>query len=81
MAKKKLRLCRSGKDFKQYCAKQEGVEIVEGKGSHFKIKTGKGTVIAPCHNKQLGKGLWSVIVKGLVAIGVTSFIAVVISGM
>jgi hypothetical protein len=73
MAKKKLRQCQSGKDFLKYCRKQANIEY--GKGSHAKVVTDKGFVVIPHHNKDLGRGLRSVIIKGLVAIGVMGLVA------
>ena len=75
MAKKKLRQCRSGKDFINYGAKNGG-RIVSAKGSHTKIKTGMGQIIVPQHNKDLGRGLLSKLMKGFISIGIT--IAVII---
>jgi predicted RNA binding protein YcfA (HicA-like mRNA interferase family) len=78
MSKKNLRDCKSGKDFHEYCSKQDGVEIRNGKGSHFKVVTDKGIVVAPYHNKDLGKGIWNAIFKGLLRIGIMGFISLFI---
>ncbi len=73
MAKKKLRLCQSGHDFVKY-AKKNGAEIVNGKGSHCKVRVGKQFAIVPRHDKDLGKGLQRKIFKAFVAMGITAFL-------
>jgi predicted RNA binding protein YcfA (HicA-like mRNA interferase family) len=48
-------------------AKQHGTTYASepGKGSHLKVSLGNGRSIVPLHNKELGKGLLSQILKDL----------------
>lgn len=77
MAKKNLNDCRSGKDFINYAAKQ-GAEVSNGKGSHHKVKTEKGTCIVPHHNKDLPTGTRCGILKVFLRIGIMMFLLLLV---
>jgi len=68
MAKKRLEQCRSGRDFVNY-ATSNGADVRNGKGSHHIVSTDNGSCVVPLHNKDLGKGLRSKIIKTFVVIG------------
>ena len=73
MAKKKLKDCRSGKDFVGY-AEKRGAEIRNGKGSHAKVVNKKGMAIVPRHNKDLATGTRRAVIKAFLAMGIVIFL-------
>jgi len=76
MCKKNLRDCHKGKEFVDY-AKVHGANIEWGKGDHAKVITDRGICIVPVGH-ELGKGLWHVVVKTFIAIGISVFILVML---
>jgi predicted RNA binding protein YcfA (HicA-like mRNA interferase family) len=78
---KKLDACRSGNDFVRY-ARNRGAQVSNGKGSHMKVSTGKGTCVVPVHNGDLGTGIRCKIIKLFMAIGLGAIvIGLVLTGV
>ena len=73
MAKKKLKDCRSGKDFVKF-AEKKGAEIRNGKGSHAKVVNEKGMVIIPRHKNDLATGTRRAVINALIAMGIMIFL-------
>jgi hypothetical protein len=77
MCKKRLDECRNGKEFLNYSLSKKHqsvpVEIRWGKGDHVIIETPLGSETIPVSH-ELGKGLRQVVIKGLLAIGITATI-------
>jgi len=82
MCKNNLQSCRDGKDFLELAKSKQHqhispVDITFGKGDHVKVTTPLGVAIFPVGH-ELGKGLRHVVIKSLIAIGISVVLLVVV---